>query len=95
MRKHRLVDCNPRWWRGCYLAFDCPEGHADCRHLIPFRPPLEPDVKPPPVAWGRTGAEFEVLSLAPSIQRRPTDHDPCALHIFIQGGQIVFCADSR
>ncbi|MBK7823073.1 MAG: hypothetical protein IPJ61_18990 [Tessaracoccus sp.] len=50
MRKHRLVDCNPRWWRGCYLAFDCPEGHADCRHLIPFRPPLEPDVKPPPVA---------------------------------------------
>lgn len=85
-RKHRLVDCNPRWVTGryagqpddvpCGIHFDCPEGHADCGHAIPFAPRL--DGSPATswyssgAIWQRTGDTFETLTLTPSIRRNPT-----------------------
>lgn len=80
-RKHRLVDCNPRWveehreaddhGKIHYLMFDCPEGHEDCRHNIPFSPRLdgEPYADTQQATWQRTGDTFETLTLTPSILR--------------------------
>lgn len=78
-RKHRLVDCNPHFvedGRGalCAVYFECPEGHDDCKHVIPFTPAL--DGTPGnwnnggsgPI-WQRTGDTFETLTLSPSIRR--------------------------
>lgn len=84
-RKTRLVDCNPKWGRFSgsedkdaalrYVRFDCPEGHADCWHVIPFTPTLGGEQVPSPQAngaqWQRTGDTFETLTLAPSIRRVP------------------------
>jgi len=76
-RKHRLVDCNPRWGETingltCYVIFECPEGHQDCQHNIPFRQSLEgPIAEQAGAMWDRTGDTFETLSLSPSIARRP------------------------
>lgn len=85
MRKTRLVDCNPRWVAARYrgeengtpagVKFDCPEGHKDCWHVIPFTP----DMNGAPreswqsngAVWQRTGDTFETLTLAPSIRRIP------------------------
>lgn len=122
-RRTRLVDCNPRWGTRSgsgalrYVTFDCPEGHAGCRHVIPFTPDLDGAAQTSPQAngaiWERTGDTFETLTLAPSIRREPTYASReaalmagaderyltpsmyCAFHGFIQGGQIVFCGDSR
>lgn len=81
-RKRRLVDCNPRWgvnsgeYVHCYVTFDCPEGHADCRHAIPFTPSPDgaPQISPQAngAIWQRTGDTFETLTLTPSIRRTPT-----------------------
>lgn len=78
-RKLRLVDCNPRWAtegdQTRFLIFDCPEGHEDCRHAIPFTPSLEGRVLASPqqngAQWARTGDTFEALTLTPSIRRVP------------------------
>ena len=89
MTRHtRLVDCNPRWVTGRYAGqpgdddvprgvhFDCPEGHEQCSHVIPFTPAL--DGSPTPgwqqngAVWQRTGDTFETLTLSPSIRRNPT-----------------------
>lgn len=85
-RKHTLAECNPRWITGRYagrdddtpvgLHFDCPEGHAECDHAIPFAPALDGG----PAAswyssgaiWQRTGDTFATLTLSPSIRREPT-----------------------
>lgn len=73
MRKQRLIECNPRWAtqdeRVCYLIFDCPEGHADCSHIIPFTPALD-GTQVPGTTWAREGDQFDSLSLSPSILRR-------------------------
>lgn len=89
-RKHRLVDCNPHFVRGgngslCAVYFECPEGHDDCKHVIPFTPAL--DGSPGQwhgkgasgVTWQRSGGTFEIISdegkifesltLSPSIRR--------------------------
>lgn len=80
-RKHRLVGCDPKWVtvgeggpaRG--ISFACPEGHDDCRHVIPFTPAIDGT---PAVSWQgngciwqRSGDTFETLSLSPSIRREP------------------------
>lgn len=85
-RKHRLVDCNPRFAqmgnRGptCWLVFDCPEAH-DCMFKngnvqIPITPSLEGEPQTSPQSngaiWQRTGDTFETLTLSPSILMRPT-----------------------
>lgn len=57
------------------IHFDCPEGHENCDHAIPFRPALDGG----PAAswysssaiWDRTGDTFETLTLSPSIRRIP------------------------
>lgn len=85
-RRIRLVDCNPRWVTGRYAGrdddtpvgvhFDCPEGHKDCDHAIPFTPAVGDG----PAAswytsgaiWQRTGDTFETLTLSPSIRRVPS-----------------------
>jgi hypothetical protein len=73
MRKQRLIECNPRWAtqdeRVCYLIFDCPEGHADCTHAIPFTPALD-GTPTTGTAWKREGDQFDTLSLSPSIRRK-------------------------
>lgn len=87
-RKHRLADCNPRWrtWSGRdenepadAIMFECPEGHADCHHTIPFTPALDGSVQPVKqtngAQWQRTGDTFEALSLSPSIRRIPRHAD--------------------
>lgn len=75
-RKRRLIDCNPSWARTgeltCYVIFDCPEGHDECKHAIPFRQSLEgPLAQQEGAMWDRTGDTFETLTLTPSIARRP------------------------
>lgn len=84
-RRTRLVDCNPRWMHGRYRAdegpvcgvkFECPEGHAECWHAIPFTPALGgipvPGWQENGCIWQRTGETFETLTLTPSIRRHPT-----------------------
>lgn len=80
-RKTRLVDCNPHWvqYSGGEASspdavyFDCPEGHEDCKHVIPFTPALDGSAQPVKqqngAQWHRTGETFETLTLAPSIRR--------------------------
>lgn len=123
-RKHRLVDCNPdfRSYDGRdgvldALVFDCPEGHSDCRIVIPFTPAIGGGVQPVKqrngAQWTRTGDAFDNLTLSPSIRTIQqheskaaaiaagvgeewfTERMTCALHIFIKGGAIEFCGDSR
>lgn len=77
-RKHRLADCNPDFRSYDQadvvdaLAFDCPEGHENCRVIIPFTPGLDGSavrVKQRNGAqWQRTGDTYETLSLSPSIR---------------------------
>ncbi len=80
VRKTSLIDCHPRWVLSndgtpCGVWFECPEGHADCSHSIPFTPSL--DGSPAPswqmngAIWQRTGDTFETLTLSPSIRRIP------------------------
>lgn len=99
-RKHRLVDCNPHFfaWGGGQgspdaLSFDCPEGHTDCKHYIPFTPALDgSDGSETAPRWQRTGSELETLTLKPSIRSVSVY---CAMHIFITDGQIIFWSDSH
>lgn len=74
VRKHRLADCNPKWAEAngltCYVIFECPEGHVDCKHAIPFRQSIEgPIAEQAGAMWDRTGGTFETLTLSPSIRR--------------------------
>lgn len=79
-RRTRLVDCNPRWVSSngidCAVRFDCPEGHDDCVHVIPFTPALDGSDGAIAfhgagggITWQRTGDTFETLTLSPSILR--------------------------
>lgn len=80
-RKHRLADCNPKWVETsdgvtCAVRFDCPEGHVDCVHVIPFTPRLDGSALDAAkwygrsgAIWQRTGDTFEALTLSPSIRR--------------------------
>jgi hypothetical protein len=82
-RRTRLVECNPRWGvdgirgdhQSRWLTFECPEGHANCRHQIPFTPSLDGANHASPqrngAIWTRTGDTFETLTLTPSIRRDP------------------------
>jgi hypothetical protein len=67
-RKHRLVDCNPKWHGRAFITFDCPEGHVDCRFTIPFTPTLDGVAHDHPRPWERQGDTFETLTLTPSIK---------------------------
>jgi len=76
MRKTSLKECNAEFAlekdQTCYVLFDCPEGHDDCRHAIPFTPSLEGVATPCEHAlWQRTGDTVDTLTLSPSILRRP------------------------
>lgn len=82
-RKHRLVDCAPHWVQYSpdptspdAIYFECPEGHDDCKHVIPFTPALDGSSRSRDqqkqgngAQWQRTGDTFETLTLAPSIRR--------------------------
>lgn len=107
-RKTRLVDCNPRWvgrYAGCDddtpvgFDFDCPEGHEDCRHAIPFTPAFDGATmaswQPNGAIWQRTGDTFETLTLSPSINTPLRADTGCAFHGFITNGEITFCGDSK
>lgn len=78
-RKTTLVECSPHWviYTGREgdspdaIYFECPEGHEDCKHIIPFSPALDGRKIVPgqgPI-WQRKGDTFENLSLSPSIRR--------------------------
>ncbi len=77
-RKARLVDCNPHFVESsgvtCAVYFECPEGHGDCKHIIPFTPALDGSAtswhgQNGGAMWQRTGDTFETLTLSPSIRR--------------------------
>ena len=78
-RKHWLVDLNPQWVENFYgggkvdaIRFDCPEGHSECVHVIPFTPSLDGSANARDGAqWQRSGETFEALTLTPSIKRNP------------------------
>jgi hypothetical protein len=75
-RRHRLVDCNPRWvdydeGLTCGVRFDCPEGHQGCLHVIPLTPALDGAEFQITRVWQRIGDTFETLTLSPSIRRNP------------------------
>jgi hypothetical protein len=110
MRRTRLVDCNPRWGLVCgddetrfatsYLTFECPEGHPNCEHSIPFTPSLEGEHQAVRqlngAQWERRGETFETLTLTPSIARRPVaGHDTCAMHVNLTNGAFEFHGDSK
>lgn len=102
-RIHRIADLDPHWvesdGKRCGVRFDCPEGHEDCRHVVPFTPALDGSPAtswyPSGVQWQRAGDTFETLTLTPSIATPPGRESGCALHIFIRDGQIEFCGDSK
>jgi len=79
MRKTRLVECDPQWVENYHgtgkidaVRFNCPEGHVDCIHVIPFTPALDGSANVRDrVQWQRAGDDFETLTLAPSIKRNP------------------------
>lgn len=78
MRKHRFIDCNPRWSDAtsehpCHIRFDCPEGHKECTHTIRVDPAKNADLPKPEhgTYWYRTGDDFQTMSLTPSIRRIP------------------------
>ena len=107
-RRTRLVDCNPRWGTAYgeattrYLTFDCPEGHPNCWHTIPFNPGLDGSVTGMQGAvWTRTGDDFATLTLSPSIARHVTKNaktgeiiDPCHMHVNLTNGVFEFAGDS-
>lgn len=78
-RKTRLADCNPQWVENYHgtgivdaVSFDCPEGHVECLHVIPFTPALDgASCARAGAQWVRSGDTFETLTLSPSIARRP------------------------
>ena len=73
MRKHQLIDCQPCWSEDRRrIRFDCPEGHIECEHTIPFTPDLDgtPQISSQAL-WERVGDLFETLTLSPSIRRVP------------------------
>jgi len=90
MRKTRLSECSPHWvqYNGKEdsspdaVYFECPEGHVDCKHIIPFTPSLDGSAQPIKqsngVQWQRTGDTFENLTLSPSIRRIPRHADKAA-----------------
>jgi hypothetical protein len=121
-RRHRLADCNAHFVESngvdCALYFECPEGHEDCKHVIPFTPAMDGSAtswhgQNGGAMWQRTGDAIETMTLAPSIRRIQrhasqeaaiaagcipeyfTESMTCALHIFINGGAIEFCGDSK
>ena len=85
MRKHRLIECNPEFLETSdahYLVFACPEGHDNCRHVVPFAPGMDGVSRPSPqnngAIWQRTGDTFETITLSPSIRRVPRYADRAA-----------------
>lgn len=87
-RKTRLADCNPHFVEDkdgvlCAVYFECPEGHDDCKHVIPFSPALDGSAGnwnnggSGPI-WQRTGDTFENLTLSPSIRRIQRHADKAA-----------------
>lgn len=112
-RKTRLADLHPAFvrWDGREpgaefgpadaLRFDCPEGHANCVHTVPFTPALDGTPRTSPQSngahWKRRGDTFDTLVLEPSIRCSGW----CEFHGFVGGdggtmpGQIQFCGDSR
>jgi hypothetical protein len=76
----KLVDCDPKWVTNYHgkcgdspdaIRFDCPEGHEDCIHIVPFMPALDGSMVAMDAGrgWQRTGDTFESLTLSPSIRR--------------------------
>lgn len=81
------------------MTFECPEGHNDCRHAIPFTPTLNGASA---TGWERTGDTFDTLTLSPSIKRQPVINsetgeviDACEVHVILTNGVFTFCDDSR
>ena len=72
---------------GVGVALDCPCGNADEDHrlFVPFANPIGPGPLVARHGWQRTGDQFEILTLTPSIQRM----DDCRWHGFITNGEVI------
>jgi hypothetical protein len=107
-RRSRLVDCNPRWGSDRdgivrYVTFECPEGHPNCWHTIPFTPAFDglPRSSDGGAIWERVGDDLATLTLTPSIARQVTQNsetgeiiDPCHMHVNLTNGVFEFAGDS-
>lgn len=87
-------DMNPVPARqGVGLMCDCPCGCGN-ELYVPFTNPRDGgDNRGERVTWQRTGDEFKVLTLTPSIRRIPVQGS-CGWHGFITNGEIITCSDS-
>ena len=75
---------------GMGLRFDCPFHRQQHRLVVMFRNPI--DGGPPSMnenLWQRDGADFENISLSPSIDATSTHHDFGCWHGYIKNGEIV------
>jgi hypothetical protein len=93
----KLTELNPRWIsdglahvprHGMGISFDCPV-HRDHRLAIWFANPVDngPAVVEAKYKWLRQGAEFDSMTLSPSIDA--TVQYPGCWHGHIQTGTII------
>lgn len=67
----------------CPVCRDSPKGH----YVLCWDPSVPPIHSPGPGRWKMTGAGFNDLSLAPSVQL----HTACRAHFFVRNGEIHLC----
>ena len=75
---------------GIGMTFDCPCGCGD-RVAVNFGNPTDggpPYLSEGQPSWHRHGADFETMTLSPSILRVPADGLDCAWHGFVTEGEI-------
>lgn len=71
---------------GVGLGFNCPCGECGQRAYVAFENPIDggPVVNPELPTWKRTGENFEVITLTPSIQR----NSGCRWHGYLTNGEF-------
>lgn len=92
----KLTELNPRWVRQggdggrerIGMSFDCPCG-CGTRPAVYFENPPDGGPKFSEPAWHRTGDNFEIMSLSPSLQR--ADPGGCRWHGWLSNGELVPC----
>lgn len=74
---------------GVAISFDCPCGECGEKTILNFKNPISggETISPHHPCWERTGDNFEVMSLTPSIQRM----GKCRWHGYLTNGELKEC----
>ena len=74
---------------GVAISFNCPCGKCSERVILNFKNPISggDTISPHQPCWQRTGDNFEVMSLTPSIQRL----GKCRWHGYLTDGELKEC----